>query len=147
MANQTQIKFAYPDSVIATYDHWCVQLRPAQATLGALVMIATDEARQFHDLPPPAFAEMHRVISDIEQATRAFRTWNKINYLMLMMVDPDVHFHVLPRYDRPQEFAGTTFPDNGWPALPDLSSAPDIDDRLRSRLRREIADHWPDTGP
>ena len=29
---------------------------------------------------------------------RGFVAYERINYLMLMMVDPDVHFHVIPRY-------------------------------------------------
>ena len=44
------------------------------------------------------------------------------NYLMLMMVDPYVHFHVLPRYREPQEFRAVTFADKGWPGTPDLAS-------------------------
>ena len=33
------------------------------------------------------------------------------NYLMLMMVDPHVHFHVIPRYAAPQRFEDVDFPD------------------------------------
>ena len=72
---------------------------------------------------PQAFAELARVTSDIESSLSAFRPFQKINYLMLMMVDKDVHFHVLPRYEEVQEFRGQAFPDPGWPAVPDLSSA------------------------
>ena len=37
-----------------------------------------------------AFAELERVTRDIESGLSAFRRYDKINYLMLMMVDPDV---------------------------------------------------------
>jgi len=37
---------------------------------------------------------------------------------MLMMVDPDVHFHVLPRYENPREFGGRTHNDRFWPKPP-----------------------------
>ena len=40
---------------------------------------------------------------------------------MLMMVDPDVHFHVIPRYAKPKKFGGMEFTDPGWPSAPDLS--------------------------
>jgi diadenosine tetraphosphate (Ap4A) HIT family hydrolase len=46
-----------------------------------------------------------------------------MNYLMLMMVDHHVHFHALPRYDGPREFAGLTWIDGGWPALPAFGDA------------------------
>jgi diadenosine tetraphosphate (Ap4A) HIT family hydrolase len=40
-----------------------------------------------------------------------------------MMVDPHVHFHVLPRYEGSREQAGLAVTDAGWPGQPDLSSA------------------------
>ena len=41
---------------------------------------------------------------------------------MLMMVDPDVHFHVLPRYDGTRSFAGRAFGDDAWPGPPDITA-------------------------
>ncbi len=143
MANATQLKFGYPASLLAQYDHWSVLLRPAQATLGALVMVCTDEATAFADISPDAFSELARVTADSETALKAFRPYDKINYLMLMMVDPDVHFHVLPRYAAAQEFGGTSYPDPGWPGPPALGDAvsPGPDDF--ETLRRAIKAHWP----
>jgi diadenosine tetraphosphate (Ap4A) HIT family hydrolase len=40
---------------------------------------------------------------------------SKINYLMLMMVDPHVHFHVLPRYEGDRSHGGIEVVDAGWP--------------------------------
>jgi diadenosine tetraphosphate (Ap4A) HIT family hydrolase len=123
MANATQLKFGYPEGLIAEYAHWCVLLRPAQATLGALVLVCKDEANAFSDISGAAFSELQRAVSDIETALKAFRPYDKINYLMLMMVDPDVHFHVLPRYAGTQSFASGSYPDPGWPGPPDISQA------------------------
>ncbi len=116
-------KFGYPGTLIREYEHWCVLLRPAQATLGALVLVCKDEAEAFSDISQNAFAELAAVTRDIEQSLQAFRPYKKINYLMLMMVDKVVHFHVLPRYDSIQAFNNEDYPDQGWPAVPDLSSA------------------------
>lgn len=123
MANATQEKFGYPETLIKEYAHWTVQLRPAQVTLGSLVLICKEDAKAFSDLSPQAFAEMGRVVAEIENALTSFNTYNRINYLMLMMVDPDVHFHVLPRYENQQTFSNTIYPDTGWPGPPDLKSA------------------------
>jgi diadenosine tetraphosphate (Ap4A) HIT family hydrolase len=49
--------------------------------------------------------------------------YQKINYLMLMMVDPDVHFHVIPRYEGNREMDGVTVSDVGWPGPPRLDQA------------------------
>src|SRR5437764_13205600 len=82
MSNSTLIKFGYPDTLIRRYEHWCVLLRPAQVTLGSLVLAALGEARAFSQIPPHAFAELATVTRHIEQGLRAFKPYDKINYLM-----------------------------------------------------------------
>ena len=95
--NATAVKFGHPASLIRDYRHWLVLARPQQATLGALVLVCTDEAKAFSQISVRAFEELAQVTADLDAAlTRCFRP-DKLNYLMLMMVDPDVHFHVLPR--------------------------------------------------
>ena len=137
------VKFGYPDTLIRDYRHWCVLLRPAQATLGALVLVCKDPAQAFSDISAGAFAELSEATRDVEATLSKFRPYQKINYLMLMMVDPDVHFHVLPRYDAPQSFGGTEFPDPGWPAVPDLAAAVSLDDDARAELVSALRDMWP----
>jgi diadenosine tetraphosphate (Ap4A) HIT family hydrolase len=132
--NATMQKFGYPDSLVKDHHHWCVLLRPEQVTLGSLVVAAKSDATAFSDLPSTAFAELSIVIIEIERSLQRFNPYNKINYLMLMMVDPHVHMHVLPRYDKPQVFDATEFADRGWPDLPDLKSAPVLTDKLRKNL-------------
>lgn len=126
--NATIAKFGYPATLIAEYKHWVVLLRPAQPTLGALVLAAKSDATAFGDLPAEAHAELKVATAAIEAALTQAVGYAKINYLMLMMVDPHVHFHVLPRYEGERSGAGLTVPDAGWPAQPDLTQAVKLDD-------------------
>jgi diadenosine tetraphosphate (Ap4A) HIT family hydrolase len=139
----TLAKFGYPATLVCDYRHWCVLLRPAQVTLGALVLAAKSEERAFSALPDDAFAEFPLVIREIERALGEFRAYDRLNYLMLMMVDPHVHFHVLPRYAVPQEFEGLRFEDSGWPGAPDLKSATEVSEETRARLLHEVQHSWP----
>src|SRR5690242_17912125 len=138
MANDTMLKFGYPDSLIREYDHWAVLLRPAQVTVGSLVLAAKSQATAFGQLPPAAHAELAMVTKDIEASLFAEIGYEKINYLMLMMVDPHVHFHVLPRYSGTRALGNVDVSDAGWPGQPDLQSAiklgPDEFRQLRDRL-------------
>jgi diadenosine tetraphosphate (Ap4A) HIT family hydrolase len=143
MTNTTLRKFGYPDTLICGYEHWYVLLRRAQVTLGSLVLGSTSEARSFSQIPPQAFAQLAVVTRHIEAGLQAFRPYDKINYLMLMMVDPHVHFHVLPRYGSAQDFEGLTIADKGWPAAPDLASAPTLTDEQSAALRDAIRANWP----
>lgn len=133
-ANATMRKFGFPATVVADYDHWTVQLRPKQATLGSLIVICKTPAAAFHQIGAAAFVELERVVSDVERALQTFCQYEKINWLMLMMVDPDVHFHVLPRYASPKSFAGTSFADEGWPGPPDLKKGVEVGDELRAEI-------------
>ena len=126
--NATIEKFGHPATLIAEYDHWVVLLRPAQPTLGALVLAAKSNATAFGDLPAEAHAELKTATAAIEAALSHAVGYAKINYLMLMMVDPHVHFHVLPRYDGERSGAGLTVGDAGWPGQPDLGQAIKLDE-------------------
>lgn len=121
--NETIRKFGFPDTLVAQFDHWVVLLRPAQPTLGSLVLAAKSDATAFGDLEPAAHAELAAVTKAIERALTQAIGYQKINYLMLMMVDPHVHFHVLPRYEGEREQDGLALTDAGWPGQPDLGSA------------------------
>ena len=126
--NETIAKFGHPATLIAEYEHWVVLLRPAQPTLGALVLAAKSDATAFGDLPAAAHAELKIATAAIEAALGQAVGYAKINYLMLMMVDPHVHFHVLPRYDGERSGAGLTVGDAGWPGQPDLGQAIKLDE-------------------
>lgn len=121
--NATIGKFGFPATLIAEYEHWVVLLRPAQPTLGSLVLAAKSDATAFGDLPPEAHAGLAAATRAIESALTRAIGYRKINYLMLMMVDPHVHFHVLPRYDGSRGHAGLDVTDAGWPGQPDLGNA------------------------
>lgn len=121
--NPTIEKFGYPATLVADYDHWVVLLRPAQPTLGSLVLAAKSDATAFGDLPASAHAELAVVTKAIERALTRFCQYEKINYLMLMMVDPHVHFHVIPRYAGERNWNGQAVIDHGWPRVPDLGTA------------------------
>ncbi len=123
VSNATMRKFGAPHTVIHKYQHWSILLRPVQLTLGSLVLVAHDHVYAFSQLSQASFTELHKITAQIESTlARAFK-YDKLNYLMLMMVDPDVHFHVIPRYAAPKRFQGVEFVDPGWPGAPDFSYA------------------------
>jgi diadenosine tetraphosphate (Ap4A) HIT family hydrolase len=138
MANATMRRFGYPDSLVHEFGHWAVLVRPAQVTLGSLVLVARSDATAYSDLPPEAFAEQGVAIRRIESALREFSNYERINYLMLMMVDREVHFHVIPRYSKPRQWNGIEFPDAGWPGPPQLKIAIEIGSDTVSTMTHQL---------
>jgi len=142
MIHRTLKTFGYPQTLVHEYEHWCVLLRPAQVTLGSLVMICKEDATQFCDISQDAFSQMKQVTGDIEANLKKFRKWDKINYLMLMMVDPQVHFHVIPRYGEAQKFKGRQYRDTGWPAVPQLGDAITPETAEFAQLLETLKENW-----
>ena len=135
-------KFGAPDTCVRNYRYWTVLLRPAQVTLGSLVLAAFEPARALADLSRDSFNELGEVIRDIEQSLARAFAFDKINYLLLMMVDPDVHFHVIPRYATERSFGGVKFTDPGWPGVPDLSQKNAAGDKTMQRILSHIRTCW-----
>ena len=98
-------------------------VRPAQPVLGALVLACKQPVTSFSDLDQEGFSELQKATKAIEAMLKAAVDYEKINYLMLMMVDPHVHFHVLPRYSGTRTWQEIQMDDDGWPGQPDLGKA------------------------
>lgn len=135
--NKTMQKFGAPNTIIRQYQHWSILLRPIQITLGSLVLVAHNPVSAFSELSRASFTELHEITGQIESTmSKAFK-YDKLNYLMLMMVDPDVHFHVIPRYAEPKKFVDILFIDPGWPGAPDLNHS----NKTGASINRKIMNH------
>ena len=142
MTNATARKFGYPRTLVAETEHWLVLMRPQQPTFGALVLVCKEEATAFSDLSAAAFADLKSAVDGIEALLRHTVAYERINYLMLMMVDPDVHFHVIPRYDGERQYGGQTYKDAGWPGPPTLASHVSLSEEEAAALAADFAARW-----
>jgi len=142
MVNETMRKFGFPGTLVREYEYWVVLLRPAQVTLGSLVLAAKGDATAFGALPPGAYAELARITAEMEATLSSQVQYQRINYLMLMMVDPNVHFHVIPRYEGSRHFEDYEFSDFGWPGPPDLKSAQSLPEDSFARLTQRFIQTW-----
>lgn len=141
--NATMKKFGAPATLIRDYDHWAVLLRPGQVTLGSLVLVCKEPRTAFSMISAAAFAELQSITGHIEGVLGRMFNYDRINYLMLMMVDPDVHFHVIPRYEAMRTFAGQTFIDHGWPGPPDLASLNTTSTEQNTQILTALKADWP----
>ena len=118
-------KFRLDTLTLRTFEHWTLSLRPQQVTLASMVISAagpvSGAATAFEALPPAAGAELVRVMGDAEAIGRALGA-ERMNFLALMMQDPIVHLHCLPRYPAPVTFAGREWVDAHWPRPPALEA-------------------------
>ena len=140
--NATMRKFGAPQTLIHQYQYWSVMLRPVQLTLGSLVLAAHEPVHQFSKLSQASFTELHQITAQLEPALAKAFNYDKLNYLMLMMVDQDVHFHVIPRYAKARCFNGLEFIDFGWPGAPDLRRPNETDAETNHHIIDYILPCW-----
>jgi diadenosine tetraphosphate (Ap4A) HIT family hydrolase len=120
--------FEYNNLLIKEYKNWYLLLRKEQSTLGSLVLIEKSFKTNYSEISGESFNEFGIIVQEIESILKNLFDYDKINYLMLMMVDDEVHYHVIPRYSKDIEFSKVKFIDKGWPTLPDLGYKNQISD-------------------
>jgi diadenosine tetraphosphate (Ap4A) HIT family hydrolase len=102
--------------IIKEFEHWIVLFRDKQVTIGSVIIMSKElDKESLGDVSPSGWSEFGEVCAFVEKTiTKAFGA-EKFNYLALMMYDPEVHFHVIPRYSKPVRFLNKEFIDPDWP--------------------------------
>lgn len=140
--NETMLKFKYPETLLKEYQHWVVLLRPNQPTIGSLILACKSKAESMSELSILAFNELSAVTKEIEYGLKRAFQYDKINYMALMMVDKQVHFHVIPRYAEDRSFEDMVFTDKGWPALPQLTETAELSEDEFEILYNYLQKHF-----
>src|SRR5207253_7578590 len=112
-------KFNLAGLTVERYRFWTWSVRPVQCTLGASVLSLNRPCPAWGEVTAEENAGLAEVVAALERRLHARFGYEKINYLMLMMVDPQVHFHVIPRYSARMEMFGEDWHDTAWPKPPD----------------------------
>jgi len=131
-------KFNFPDSLIKEYENWYLLLRFKQPTLGSLILITKHGETQYSEMEEDSFIDFSKIVKEIESVLKSKFKCQKINYLMLMMDDPEVHYHIIPRYSESVLFHNILFEDYGWPAMPALNKTNDIQISIEKKLLEEL---------
>jgi len=116
-----KIKFKTEELKIFETEYWLWSLRPQQITLGAGILSLKRECHNLHELTQEEFSDLKNIIKVLEINIKQLFNYNVMNYLMLMMVDKHVHYHVIPRYEKEIKLFGDIWTDKSWPGVPNLT--------------------------
>lgn len=116
--------FRLDDLTIHVDGRWVLSVRPGQITLGSMVVSAASGATRFGALDADDGAGLAAVLASAERLALGVYGAVRLNVVALMMKDPVVHFHVLPRYDVEVARYGQGWRDQDWPGPPTFGPAP-----------------------
>lgn len=134
-----QIKFDVKKLRIGEIGNWIISLRPEQLTLGALILSLNRPCISLGDLTIDESKDLGKAFKLIDSLfSQSFKP-DKINYLALMMVDNQVHFHVLPRYREAIKLNGSVYIDKCWPVAHNLKFSLDITNKKLLELHKKLS--------
>lgn len=115
MSNKFKEKFKIDTLELLDFKYWVVSVRPKQITVGSLILSLKRDCHNVGDLYKKETEELAIVFSEIENLLGIAFSFDKINYLALMMIDEQVHFHIVPRYEKRVKLFDKSYQDKSWP--------------------------------
>ena len=103
-----------PRFLIAQSERWAVVLNADQTLLGRCFLLLRRPESDVTALTDAELSELWGVVRKTKAVLKTLWDPDHFNYAFLMNVDPQVHFHVIPRYENRREFAGGTFVDGSF---------------------------------
>lgn len=95
--------------------YWDVFLHADQTVLGRIYLWYKDEHTiDLLDVPGKAFDELYDTAKQIRNALTTLWKPNLFNYLVLGNNTHHLHFHIIPRYEKPVEVFGLVFKDDSF---------------------------------
>ena len=128
--SEFQERFRLDELTVCERGEWVVSVRPGQITLGSMVVSSAAGVLTFESLDREAQADLGETFGMVERLAKSCFGAVRVNIVCLMMKDPVIHFHVLPRFDRVVEYSGRSWEDLDWPGPPTFGPAPTDDDVL-----------------
>ncbi len=108
-------RFSDPKLMVKQGKYWSIIFRESTTTLGNCIIILNRECPTFSELKPEEMSEFPTLCAWYEGVIKKLYGAVKFNYLAMMMKEEFVHFHIIPRYDKPIEKYGVTWIDEDWP--------------------------------
>ena len=100
-----------PRRRIAVSEHWTVMLNEDQSLLGRSFLVLRRPETDVTALTDAELLDLWAAVRQVKAALDRLWSPDHYNYAFLMNIDRQVHFHVIPRYREPRDFAGGTFVD------------------------------------
>ena len=138
MTPDFESKFRLGELTVFETESWAVSVRPEQTTLGSLLISSRRPTAKFVSLSPQESLELPALIEITIRAIDYLFSPHVVNLLGLMLVDPRLHLHLIPRYSEVRQFGGRKWFDPDFPRmLTSLSTAVNVTEEDELFLLKE----------
>jgi len=121
--NSFAVKFKLAKLTIYSSKFWIWSVRPNQPTVGSTILSLRRDDTCFANISHDEACDYANILKIVEKTTKAAFDFDVINYLTLMMIDKQLHTHIIPRYHADKFALNQKWSDPGWPGQPDLQLA------------------------
>ena len=124
--------------IVKKFEYWTIAVRTGQVTVGSMIITLNRDCLDMTEVLPEEMAEFPVLCKWYQDRCKKLYDAEKFNYLALMMVDPFVHFHVIPRYSQTVEKYNMNWEDTGWPKLPNMGVIHDLTEEQLLQIREDF---------
>ncbi len=128
-----------PQTIIRQGTTWTMAVNRNQNLLGKTMLVLERPCTAVVDLLPAEWAELHTELRVLVRALERLFSPDQMNFAFLMNQGPQVHLHVIPRYQSERTWNGEIFKDPHWGVSFGPEQNPLAPDTL-AELAREIRD-------
>lgn len=141
------VDYNFGDPLLET-DHWIVFLAPNQSNLATCVVALKRDQKTLTGLSKEEWDDFILLLESMEKAVKIAFNATLFNWGCLMNTfyledkpEPHLHWHFIPRYRDPVNFAGCTFEDPHFGYMrprPSKNISSDVRDKIADKIREFI---------
>lgn len=128
--------------------HWIIFLAPNQSNLGTCVIALNRDHKTLTGLSSDEWLDFTQLVESMESAIKKAFDATLVNWGCLMNtfylkdnLQPHLHWHFIPRYRHPVEFAGNTFEDPHFGYMrprPPKNISNEVKEKIKYKIREGI---------
>lgn len=129
----------YAHGQLKEYKYWALEVSYRQHTFGNYIIFSKENVERLSELSKESLLELPMIMREAEEALSENKVFqpDRFNYWQMGNQLHQLHFHGIPRYKAPRNFAGKEWIDTTWGHSP-VWSKETIEDELVAKLRDEI---------
>lgn len=141
MPKQKTFNYGFDDPryIIKRGKYFTIIFRERMTTLGNCIFASNRRCPHMGQLKPEEMAEFATLARWYERKIKKLYGASRFNYVAFMMYDKFVHFHVIPRYEKPVLKYGIVWEDLDWPKMCKMKNTW-IDQELQFKIIDDLRD-------